>query len=71
MKSVFIVLSVLAVLVVAVGFYQGWFNFSSSTTNSGNKSNINLEIDGSKMRQDADAVKAKAAEVTENVTGGE
>jgi cell division protein FtsX len=67
MKSLLIFLVVLALLVVAVGFYQGWFNMTGTTNDSGSKSNLNLEIDSDKVRQDVDAVKAKANEVTEGV----
>ena len=67
MKSLLIFLVVLALLVVAAGFYQGWFNMTGTTNDSGSKSNLNLEIDSDKVRQDVDAVKAKANEVTEGV----
>ena len=70
MKQILTILFVLVVVVVAVGFYQGWFNLTSSNTNQGNKSNINLEVDGDKMREDADAVSKKAGEISDRVTGG-
>ncbi len=71
MKNLVFILLVVVVVIAAVGFYQGWFNFSSSSSNQGNKSNINLEVDGDKIREDADAVSKKAAELTERVTGGD
>jgi len=70
MKPLVFILLVVVVVIAAIGFYQGWFTFSSST-NQGNKSNINLEVDGDKIREDADAVSKKASELTERVTGGD
>ena len=57
---------------IGVGFYRGWFALSKSDDDAGkNKVNVNLTVDGDKMQEDAEAVKKKAAELTENVTGGE
>ena len=72
MKKLLAVLIVLVLLVVGVGFYRGWFVLSKSDADAGkNKVNVNLTVDGDKMQEDAEAVKKKAAELTENVTGGE
>lgn len=72
MKKVFAVLIVVVLLVIGVGFYRGWFALSSGDADTGNnKVNINLTMDGDKVQQDAEAVKKRAADLTENVTGGE
>ncbi|HZL88880.1 MAG TPA: hypothetical protein VFB96_10945 [Pirellulaceae bacterium] len=71
MKKLLAVLIVLVLLVIGVGFYRGWFALSSPDADKGNKVNVNLTVDGDKMQEDAEAVKKKAAELTENVTGGE
>jgi hypothetical protein len=72
MKRLIAVLLVLAILFVGVGFYRGWFTVSKSDPDAGeNKVNVNLTVDGDKMQEDADAVKKQAADLTENVTGGE
>lgn len=71
MKRLIAVLVVLVLLVVGVGFYRGWFALSKSDADKGNKVNVNLTVDGDKMREDAEAVKKKTSELTEKVTGGE
>jgi len=72
MKRLLAVLIVLVLLVIGVGFYRGWFTVSKSDPDAGdNKVNVNLTVDGDKMQEDAEAVKKKAAELTEKVTGGE
>mgnify|MGYP001496548294 CR=1 FL=1 len=63
------ILVVLAILFVAVGFYQGWFAFTQPAPEAGSsKVNINLATDPDKMKQDAQAVKNKATELTDGVT---
>jgi len=69
MKKLGAVLTVLAILVVGLGFYRGWFAFSSPAPEPGsNKVNINLATDPDKMKQDAQAAKDKATELTDGVT---
>ena len=71
MKKLFAVLFVLALLVIALGFYRGWFVLSSRDTDEGNKVNVNLAVDKDKMKEDAKAVKKKTTELTDKVTDGE
>ncbi|MEX2025776.1 MAG: hypothetical protein WEH44_00725 [Pirellulaceae bacterium] len=72
MKRLIAVLVVLVLLFVGVGFYRGWFTVSKSEPDAGdNKVNVNLTVDGDKMQEDAGAVKKRAAELTEDVTGGD
>ena len=71
-RSTITVLLVLLVCVVALGFYRGWFSLSSPGADKGsNKVNLNLTVDPDKVKEDAAAVKKKAKELTDNVTGGE
>ena len=68
MKKFIAVMTVLAILIVGVGFYRGWFALSRPTPEAGsNKVNINLATDPDKMKQDARAVKDKATELTGGV----
>jgi hypothetical protein len=71
MKKLFAVLIVVAILVIGVGFYRGWFALSSPDSDKGsNKVNVNLTMDRDKMNADAKTVKAKAAELTGRATEG-
>jgi hypothetical protein len=68
MKKFITVMTVLAILIVGVGFYRGWFALSRPTPEAGsNMVNINLATDPDKMKQDARAVKDKATELTGGV----
>jgi len=65
MKRLYAVVIVLALIVVGVGFYRGWFALSSSTADQGsNKVNVNLTVDPDKMKEDAEAVKGRTAALT-------
>jgi len=65
MKRLYAVVIVLALIVVGVGFYRGWFALSSSTADQGNnKVNVNLTVDPDKVKEDAEAVQNKTAELT-------
>ena len=68
MRKLGVVLVVLAICVVGFGFYRGWFALSSP--DGGDQVNVNLATDTGKMKEDAAAVKDKAAELTGNVTEG-
>jgi hypothetical protein len=68
MKKFIAVVTVLAILIVGVGFYRGWFALSRPAPAAGsNVVNINLATDPDKMKQDARAVKDKATELTGGV----
>ena len=68
MKKFITVMTVLAILIVGVGFYRGWFALSRPAPEAGsNMVNINLATDPDKMKQDARAVKDKATELTGGV----
>jgi hypothetical protein len=57
MKRLLIIVFVLLVVIVVGGFYQKWFTVSNPGGSEGNKTNINLEIDSGKMKQDADSLR--------------
>ena len=68
MKKFTAVMTVLAILIIGVGFYRGWFALSRPAPEAGsNMVNINLATDPDKMKQDARAVKDKATELTGGV----
>jgi hypothetical protein len=68
-KTLGAVLIAIAILVVGVGFYRGWFALSRPVPDAGsNKVNINLATDPDKMKQDAKLVTDKATELTGGVT---
>jgi len=69
MRRLSAVLVVIAILVIGLGFYRGWFAVSRTASDAGsNKVNINLAADPEKMKQDAAIVKDKATELTGGVT---
>jgi hypothetical protein len=68
-KKLSAVLIAIAILVVGLGFYRGWFAFSRPVSDAGtNQVNINLATDPDKMKQDAKLVTDKATELTGGVT---
>jgi hypothetical protein len=69
MKKLTVVLIAIAIVIVGLGFYRSWFALSRPAPDAGsNKVNINLATDPDKMKQDAQAVKDKATELTGGVT---
>lgn len=69
MKTFGVALVTIALLVVGLGFYRGWFALSRPVTDAAsNKVNINLATDPDKMKQDVRVVTDKATELTGGVT---
>lgn len=67
MNKVLAVLFVLVLCMVGIGFYRGWFAVSNPSPPAGsNDVNVNLTTDPDKMKEDAEAVKDKAGELTED-----
>jgi len=58
MKKVLSIFALFLVVVVGLGFYLGWFDFSSND-NKG-KSNATFSVDNSKIETDMDKVVDKA-----------
>ena len=59
MKSLFGVVVLLLIVIAGVGFYQGWFHFStnSSTNSAGHTSSATITVDQDRIH--ADEQKAK------------
>ncbi len=69
MKRIGTTFLVLAMLVIVLGFYRGWFVLSRPATEAGSsKVSINLATDPGKMKQDVQTAKDKATELTGGVT---
>ncbi len=65
MKKICWSLIVLAVCVVGLGFYRGWFVLSSHSRDTGShKVDVNLTVDQDKMKQDGEKVREKTKELT-------
>jgi hypothetical protein len=65
MNRFLVVLLLLVICVVGLGFYLGWFGFSTDRT--GEKSNITITIDEDKIRKDKDTVIEKAQEAGQSI----
>jgi len=61
MKAVFIMLVMLLVFITGLGFYQGWFHFSTDSTDQ--KSSATVTIDKNKIQADEEKVKEKVGGV--------
>jgi hypothetical protein len=61
MKVVVIVVVVLAIGIVSLGFYRGWFTFSSNKADE--KSNVTLTVDQDKFTKDKDAALDKVQDL--------
>jgi hypothetical protein len=69
MKRLIAVVVLIALLVIGVGFYRGWFTVSSSDADKpSNKVSVNLTVDRDKIEEDAEAVKIKTTELTGKIT---
>ena len=53
------VLLFLAVCVLALGFYLGWFGISTSRDEPGGKTQVKVQIDEGKIESDAEKAKEK------------
>lgn len=54
---------VVAILVICVGFYRGWFAFSTPAAGTGsNKVNVELTVDPDKVKSDVEMVKELTGE---------
>ena len=71
-SKLLLVLVVLVLCVVGFGFYSGWFTLSSSggPGAESNRIDINLEVNPDKVKADAEALKAKATELTGKASDG-
>lgn len=65
MKQVFLVLVLVAVGVVGLGFYLGWFHIGSNTTDG--KSNVTLSVDTNKIEKDKTTAVTKVQDVEHQI----
>ena len=63
-------LIVLAIIVISLGFYRGWFSVSGGREAVSHKVDVNLTVDPDKVKADAETVKDKANELTGKTTEG-
>src|SRR5690349_17353284 len=56
---------ILLVIIIAVGFYRGWFALSGGREAESRKVDVHLTVDPDKAKQDAKAVKEAAKDLTE------
>ena len=68
MQRICSLLTLLAVIVVSVGFFRGWFSVSGSRAAVSHKVDVNLTVDPDKVKADAKTVKDKAKELTGEAT---
>jgi hypothetical protein len=63
MRSLIKLAIVLLICLVAIGFYRGWFSFSSPTTDAqGDKVNVNMSMDKDKIKSDVKKAEEKVKE---------
>ena len=68
MKKFCQVLTVLALVVVGIGFYRGWFSVSGDRASGTGKAEVKLSVDSEKVKHDAGAV---ADGITRKESGSE
>lgn len=63
MRSLVKVLIVLVVILIAIGFYRGWFGFSRSVSDQeGNKVEVKMSVDKGKIKSDVSKAEEKVKE---------
>jgi hypothetical protein len=67
MKKLYTLILVFVVIVIAIGFYRGWFAISGARQPESNKVDISLTLDPDKVKLDAESVKEKTTELTEKI----
>ena len=65
MRGLLFVLVLLAVAIVGVGLYRGWFEFS--TQKSEDKSSVSITMDKNKIKEDEEKVKEKVQDLGHQV----
>ena len=57
------ILIVLLICIAGVGFYRGWFSFSSNRDTGSNKVDVSLTVDPDKAKEDMGKMKEKTTEL--------
>jgi hypothetical protein len=65
MKRLFVVAVVLLVCIAALGFYRGWFDFSTNSTDQ--KPSATITVDKDKFHADEEKVQGKMHDLGQNV----
>jgi hypothetical protein len=65
MKRLLIVFVLVVAGIVGLGFYQGWFHFTTGGTDG--KVNIGVDVDREKIEQDKEKVKEKVQDMEQKV----
>jgi predicted negative regulator of RcsB-dependent stress response len=63
-------LVLLAAVVIGIGIYRGWFEFSASHDSATDQRSIQLNIDENKVKSDAEKAREKANEAGDKVKEG-
>jgi hypothetical protein len=56
MKKLSRLIAVLAVVIIGLGFYRGWFTLTGGRETESNHVDVKLSVDTDKVKHDADAV---------------
>jgi len=59
----------LAVCVIALGFYLGWFGVSTSRDPAGGQTDVKVRIDEKKIESDTDKAKEKVKKAFDKIPG--
>ena len=62
-------LLVLVVCLIGIGFYRGWFSFSSHGTEESDKVNVSVSVDKKKMKSDVVKVENKVKQEVKELEG--
>ena len=65
MKGLFIAFVVLMAVVIGVGFYRGWWNFASDSTDT--KVHLNVTVDKNKIHEDKETALKKVQDLGHDV----
>jgi hypothetical protein len=65
MNRLIIVVVLIVVVIAGVGFYQGWFNFTSESSDG--KTHITLNVDKDKIQEDEKKVQEMGHKATDKV----
>jgi hypothetical protein len=68
MRKLLFVLFLMAVVVVAIGFYRGWFGVSTSSEPQTDKKTYEFNVDPAKVQADIEAAKKKVIGAVEQAT---
>lgn len=68
MRRIVSILLLIAIILIPVGFYRGWFAFSTSRAPINNQVDLNLSVHPDKIEQDAELLKEKAQSAVQGVS---